>query len=452
MITTTQEQDKALSDYLGAVLRYTVKCFRDLSEELPAPASEPTEQEYFVSVYLSSKHILKRVFPNSNDTEILEKLVTVYGNVPEVTPEQIRESNQQELETAQQIFLAAFNCKNSHGLFYNPMFSEIYSLNKQKLSYDTGTGEGKLKRAKKKYEVALTIDQLSKRGAMSSSMQKIFTVASMLLTESNFHKGGITRSKVELDVTEYAEKCGKKLTTDTLRENFVKYIHKDLYDIEAICWTGKEMKGELWKAHSTYRLISSHQYDKKRGKFVINFDTYTAELIQHSYAAIIPECLFKLDNKKHNSFALGYKLAIHNSIDRNNGKGTANTLRVSTVIDSLPEIMNYDEFQQTNRNDWRKQIKAKLEDAINDNKKIGYINRWEYRDSSGKRYTSKTASELSLDEYLNLLVDFALTEITGKAERAEKLQREKQQRTETETPPPKRKRGRPKKAPEKIPE
>ena len=176
----------------------------------------------------------------------------------------------------------------------------------------------------------------------------------------------------------------------------------------------------------------------------INFDIDIARYLIQASMMQWPTALLQHDNRDFNGYAIGRKLALHHSMDSNAAAGTDCTISVRALLEEAPDITTIEELRKKGRRDWKKQIKEKLEQALNKNTlpSIPLLKRWEYRSpSTGTRYTPETAAALSWDEYITLMVDFTMAEEPDQeARRAARAAEKVEAQVEA---PVKKKRGRP---------
>lgn len=123
-------------------------------------------------------------------------------------------------------------------------------------------------------------------------------------------------------------------------------------------------------------------------------------------------------------------------MDSNAAAGTDCTISVRALLEEAPDITTIEELRKKGRRDWKKQIKEKLEQALNKNiSPAPLLKRWEYRSpSTGARYTPAEASTLSWDEYITLMVDFTMVEEPD--QEARRAARANKKKVEELTTPP----------------
>lgn len=297
------------------------------------------------------------------------------------------------------------------------------------------------------------------QGELGVSAKKLLDTGVVMLTQRNSYGTDKADPVVYIDLLEYAKANGYKVDrqivetpeeaakqeariADTLKELKIK-LRQDIEYISSIYQTATETRGKDKLDFRMLRLLSSGSVLK--GKIRLNFDPEAAQYLSQAYIMQYPIALLKHDNRNPNSYAIGRKIAYHNSMDNNQIAGTANTLSVLSLLEAAPEIISLSELQGQGRRDWKRKIKAKLEKALDDNISIGYLSRWEYHSTSKGRLTREQAAELSPEEYHALYVDFVVVDAPDQSERlAAKSERKRLAAAAADKP--KRKRGRPKKS------
>lgn len=313
----------------------------------------------------------------------------------------------------------------------------------------------------------ITIERFDKlQGILSTPAKKILDTAILYLTDGNYFRSRRNRifPTVEIPLVEYGEACGYNLTpakmptpeeqekenrrvTERIKE-FKKNIRRDLHDISSVVWSGEETKGRNKGDYKEMRIISSHSISK--GLIRINFDIDAAAYFVNAYMMQFPTALLKHDNKKHNAYVIGRKLAYHNSNDQNRAAGTDSTLSVQSILESAPEIPTIEEITARGQRNWKDKIKKPLEKALDENIIIGLIKKWEYRDpKTGETFSPEKSNKLTWTQYSRLMVDFTMINAPEQAERrTAKAEAAEQAAVEQEMP--KKKKGRPRKV-ENVP-
>jgi hypothetical protein len=251
-----------------------------------------------------------------------------------------------------------------------------------------------------------TIDQFDKlMGNLDTSAKKILVAAILYLTEQNFFRGGINNINPTalIPFIDYGEVCGYSLTPRTMetkeeqekenrrvndrKKDLRKMIRRDLSDLEKIKGTVERTQGDRAGEYAEVRIISSHRIVNDIIK--VNFDIDFARHIVNAYQMQFPLILFRIDNRKPNTYAIGWKLAFHNSMDSNFMKGTDCTLSVKTLLGAAPEIPTMEELADRGQRNWKDKIKRSLEASLNELISLyPLITKWVYRDAAGTRYNA----------------------------------------------------------------
>lgn len=314
--------------------------------------------------------------------------------------------------------------------------------------------------------VRVTVKNYDKiQGSLGSSAKKLLDTAILYLTFNNVHNSSTIRPTVEIPLIEYGEKKGYNFTplimeteAEQVAENkrveerlkeFKKKVRADLSDIKQVEMSFEESKGRNKGDYSDISIISSHSIRTIKGvpMIRINFDVDMANYLVKSYVMQYPVALLKLDDRNANAYALGCYIANHNSIDNNAAAGTQNTLSVKCLLEAAPEIISIEALREKGRRDWKRLIKKRLEASIESLMEIGYIKRWEYRNSAtGQRFTAENSNSLSWDSFNGMMVDFVLMENPAQIERQKRKAEQKAIAATSAPPTPPKKRGRPPKA------
>lgn len=341
---------------------------------------------------------------------------------------------------------------------YLPMLNgyptnELMAMSTTKLEADGFTGKATFTKGGHTITVRDFNDLV---GAVGVSAKKVMDTATAYLTFGNYYKGTTVNPTATIPLMEYwraqglpvdpepketeAEQRKEQARADNYIKRLKSFLKADLENLKRLEWEGKgtgRNRGDFAK----YSFISS--YRVKGTTLYVNFDIDIAKYLVQAYVMQWSPALLRHDNRDPNGYVIGRKLLLQHSMDSNAAAGTDNTLSVKTLLAEAPDIISYEELQAKGRRDWKKQIKEKLELALNKNiSTANLLSRWEYRSpTTGTTYTPETASALSWDEYSSLMVDFVLVEEPDQATRRAARAAEKAAAQE----PPKKKRGRPRK-------
>lgn len=285
-------------------------------------------------------------------------------------------------------------------------------------------------------------------GTLSISTHKLLCKAISVFAEQN-HAGKITGIKsyeVNFPLKEYALQCGydveehntstpeeaeqeKKRVKNTL-DNFRKKVKKDLEMLYAYSLTWEEnVKGKLCDFDSM-RIIG--RYSIKKGiisiEFTVSMAEYMIQLTQTKYPAV----LFSIDDRSPNAYNIGWKMSTHYNNDNNLIAGTANLLKVKTLLTctSLPDL----ETVRADENSWELRIKEPFEHSLDVLTQSGVLADWRYSHSKGVEMTDTEATNFeSYEDWANTLLYFELKDPHDHTERlarnADKKKEAKTKRT-----------------------
>ena len=329
--------------------------------------------------------------------------------------------------------------------------NDLMSMSKSKMEIDGISGTAKY--TKDGHTIILKSPKDLLR-AIGVSSKKILDTATAYLTMGNLYEGTNVNPTATIPLMDYWKAQNyhvEPLQMDTEEEQEKEYnrvaenikklkqsLKEDLEKLTCVEWTGQgtgRNKGDF----AGLRYISS--YRVKGTTLYVNFDIDFAKYLVQAYVMQWSSALLR--HKDSNSYVIGRKLLLHHSMDSNAAGGTDNTLSVKKLLEEAPDITTIEELKDKKRRDWKKQIKEKLELALNKNITTApLLKRWEYRDPiTGATYTPETASALSWAKYYTLMVDFVMNEEPDQTTRRTARAQEKAATIEA----PKKKRGRPRK-------
>ena len=208
----------------------------------------------------------------------------------------------------------------------------------------------------------------------------------------------------------------RKRAAERLKE-FRKMVQRDLDNIGRLRFSGEQTKKTGKKKDAKTDVISLN--DRKfissgsirNGTIVVELSPEMAKYISHCPLMQFPPILLKNDNRKPNSFTIGVKIALHYSNRNNQGGGTNNTLSVKSLLSCAPEIQTYEQVTANNQRNWKQKIVLPLENALNENIRIGYLTSWTYRDPSTKTtYPTEMVQYFSWEQYHRLMIDYEIAE------------------------------------------
>jgi hypothetical protein len=139
-----------------------------------------------------------------------------------------------------------------------------------------------------------------------------------------------------------------------------------------------------------------------------------ARYLTNAYLMQYPVEILKLDERNANIYPLGRKLLLHNSIDNNRRKGTANIISVTSLLAVCPTIPTYGQVMSTGRQ-LEQRIKAPFENALN---ALPFIC-WEYSNSKGVALTDE---QLAATDYKTFTELYILFEVIDAPDQTARLQ------------------------------
>lgn len=273
-------------------------------------------------------------------------------------------------------------------------------------------------------EVKLIIESLDTlSGKLGVSTHKLLSTAIAGFTALN-HTGddrSLREAKVSLSLKEYAKKCGydveehltnspeeskkeAKRAKQTL-DNFRRKVKKDLELLynASISWKEK-VKGKE-EDFKNVRILGGMGI--KAGYINLEFTLSLAEYLIQLPLSQYPQALLLLDERNDNAYNIGLKMSEHYSNDNNQIKGTAQLLKVKTLLEytNLPSVTTI----RKQRTSWEARIKEPFENALDALTKCGLLEDWRYSHSKGLEMTDEEATSFNkYEEWSQTLVYFTL--------------------------------------------
>lgn len=288
-----------------------------------------------------------------------------------------------------------------------------------------------------------SLDTLS--GTLGVSTHKLLSTAIAGFTALNHTGTGKDRSlreaKVAISLKEYALKCGydvEEHPTDSPEEaekealrakraldNVRRKVKKDLELLynASISWKEK-VKGKD-ADFAKIRILGGKGI--KAGYINIEFTVSLAEYLIQLPLSQYPQSLLSLDERNNNAYNIGLKMAEHYSNDNNQIKGTAQLLKVKTLLDytNLPTISEV----RAKEKSWGERIKEPFENALDALTACGLLEDWRYSHSKGGEMTDEEATSFKdFDEWAETLVHFTLRNAPNHAPRLAARAEEKKAR------------------------
>ncbi len=273
-------------------------------------------------------------------------------------------------------------------------------------------------------------------GSLGVSTHKLLMTGISVFCENN-HTGAkarqAKRTEVLIPLKEYASKCGYDVEihpTDTPEEakkeakraknaldNARKKINKDLellYEY-SLSWS-ERVRGKTGD-YRDVRIIDEKGVENGyiRMNIAKSFSDYLIGLPMNQY----PIALLGLDERNPNAYNIGLQLSYHFNLDNNIGKGTAQLLKVKTIL-QYTDLPSIEEVRAKSRS-WVERVKESLEKALESLVGCGLLESWEYCHSKGVPLTDKEAGELIniYEEWIDTLVKYTLKDAPDHRDRLE---------------------------------
>lgn len=260
---------------------------------------------------------------------------------------------------------------------------------------DAITGNATIERGSLK----VFIDSYSDIKGLRTSTLKLLDACTVLLTRQNsFRSDGPLNTVVEIPLERYMELCGIPLTKPS-KDKTRRKVKEDLDTLYHVSLEWSEPSGKRTKDFAKMRICDKIAIIK--GKICFSFSPAMAGYLTNAYVMQYPIELLKVDERNSNLYPLGRKLLLHNSIENNQRKGTANIISVKALLEVCPDIPHYDKVSKEGRQ-LDQRIKTPFEKALN---ALEFIS-WEYSNSKGIALNDAQIASASYADFENLYIKF----------------------------------------------
>lgn len=281
-------------------------------------------------------------------------------------------------------------------------------------------------------------DYAKLKGGLSTGAKKMLDAGALELTAANHFRakqGQAINTAVSIPLEEYGLKRGYDITpriTSTPEEEEAE--KKRLFNV--MCEIRKKANAELallyslslsWtepgkRKNADYKDVRVLQSKGIRGGYInMRFSEDMAAYLIHAYIMQYPTALQAVDERNPRTYNIGYKLALHHSMDNNRAKGTANIISVNALLEACGDMPTFEEVQASkDRGHWERRIKDPLEAALDSNVAKGVITSWEYSNSRGAPLEDGQVSIADYQTFTGLYVHF---EMADEPDQSERLQR-----------------------------
>lgn len=250
-------------------------------------------------------------------------------------------------------------------------------------------------------------------GGLRTSTHKLLDACTMELTRQNPYRGADNsiNPSIIISLDRYMEMCGIPATKAS-KDYTRKKVKEDLETLYHISMEWTERSGKKTRDFAKMRVCD--KIGLVRGNIILSFSQDMARYLTNAYVMQYPTELLKVDERNPSSYHIGKKLLLHNSIDNNRRKGTANVLSVKALLDVCPDIPTYAQVQATDRAFDRRIVKP-FEAALNS---LPFI-RWEYSNSKGSPLSEEQLGATDYDTFSKLYILF---EVIGAPDQTARLE------------------------------
>lgn len=251
-------------------------------------------------------------------------------------------------------------------------------------------------------------------GGLRTSTHKLLDACTIALTQQNNYRGKDEKLNplVTIPLERFMELCGIPLTKPS-KDKTRRKVKEDLETLYHISMEWTETSGRKTRDFAKMRVCD--KIALVRGNIIFSFSLDMAKYLTNAYLMQYPMELLKVDERNPNSYHIGKKLLLHNSIDNNKRKGTANILSVKSLLEVCPDIPTYEQVLATDRALDRR-IKAPFETALNS---LSSFISWEYCNSKGVPLTEEQLQATDYGTFEKLFIKFIVIGVPDQTARLE---------------------------------
>ena len=220
--------------------------------------------------------------------------------------------------------------------------------------------------------------------------------------------------------------------------NIRKRVNEELeflYSL-SLSWTEPKGKGKA-QDYVDVRILQSKGI--KAGYINMRFSEDIAAYLTQAYVMQYPTALQAVDERNPRTYKIGYKLALHHSMDNNRTRGTNKIISVSSLIAECGDIPTFEEIQASkDRGHWDRRIKLPLEAALDSLAEKNVITSWEYANSKGAPLTEEQIAIADYQTFAGLYILFDMADEPDQSKRIkrkeERIEAAKAKRTQKKKP------------------
>lgn len=282
-------------------------------------------------------------------------------------------------------------------------------------------------------------DYAKQKGGLTTGAKKLLDLGSFQLTELNHYRqnaGQPLTTAVSISLEEYGRMRGYDLTprpTETPEEiqaekkridgvmhNLRKRVNDELEFLYCISLSWTEPKGRK-KAQDYVDVRILQSKGIRNGYINMRFSEDIAAYLTQAYIMQYPTALQAVDERNPRTYTIGYKLALHHSMDNNRAKGTNTIISVSALLDECEGMPTYEEVQASkNRGHWERLIKDPLEKALDSLVETHVLTMWEYSNSKGAPLSK---SQLTIADYQTFAGLYIHFDMAGEPDQSQRIKR-----------------------------
>lgn len=288
-------------------------------------------------------------------------------------------------------------------------------------------------------QVKLIIQEFSElAGTLGVSTHKLLSTGVAFFTDRN-HVGNSKRIldmlRVAIPLKEYAQYCGYDVTphddtpeeakrADDALRNARKKIRKDINILLASTLTWEEkVRGKVRDFDSMHILGRG---GIRSGYINLEFTQSMGEYLIQLPLTQYPVALLGVDERNTNAYSLGLAMAEHFNMDNNQRKGTANTLKVKTLL-GYTNLPSYESIK--GKKSWGERLKEPLETSLDVLTQCGLLSDWRYSGINGTILTDEEATNFSsYEEWADTNIFYVLKDAPDHTPRLEARAEERKQR------------------------
>lgn len=282
------------------------------------------------------------------------------------------------------------------------------------------------------------------KGKRNINELKLLNVAMAEFTEQNNYSKRdkkATNYRVSIPLDNYLIACGYNIEvkeTNTPEEaakekKRAAYARKDgrrkirksleILKNQSLEWN----EGPIGSADKNFAVTSMISgFSIKNGYILITISPDFGDCLIRSPLTQYPTALLAIDERNPNAYRIGCVMSTHYNTDNNQIIGTANRLKVETLLNymDLPDIATV----QKQRKSWQERIKEPFEVALDELTKKEFLEDWEYTRTKGAKLTDAEAMQIAdYETFKNLYVTFEIKKAPDHKERLARRAKEKEE-------------------------